>query len=126
MLELHTLYTSLFYHETLANLYLLVFIFHFIVEISIGIFFHFSVCFLPLVVLSYTYILLVLFLLYVFSIFIGLLIKGRLDNTEVSIKYGKAMQRNWKHRVHKTKTNETKNTTQYMLDTTIWKRAQNT
>ena len=126
MLELHTLYTSLFYHETLANLYLLVFIRHFIVEISIGIFFHFSVCFLPLVVLSYTYILFVLFLLFVFSIFIGLLIKGRLDNTEVSIKYGKSMQRNWQHRVHKTKTNETKNTTQYVLDTTICKRTQNT
>jgi hypothetical protein len=44
----------------------------------------------------------------VFSIFIGLLIKGRLDNTEVSIKYGKSMQRNWQHRVRKTKTNETK------------------
>ena len=126
MLELHTLYTSLFYHETLANLYLLVFILHFIVEISIGIFFHFSVRFLPLVVLSYTYIVFVLFLLFVFSIFIGLLIKGRLDNTEVSIKYGKSMQRNWQHRVHKTKTNETKNTTQYVLDTTICKRIQNT
>jgi hypothetical protein len=62
----------------------------------------------------------------VFSIFIGLLIKGRLDNTEVSIKYGKSMQRNWQHRVHKTKTNETKNTTQYVLDTTICKRTQNT
>jgi hypothetical protein len=36
MLELHTLYTSLFYHETLANLYLLVFILHFIVDICLG------------------------------------------------------------------------------------------
>jgi hypothetical protein len=62
----------------------------------------------------------------VFSIFIGLLIKGRLDNTEVSIKYGKSMQRNWQDGVHKTKTNETKNTTQYVLDTTICKRTQNT
>ena len=126
MLELHTLYASLFYHETLANLYLLIFIFNFIVEISIGIFSHFSVCFFPLVVLSYTYIVFVLFLLFVFSIFIGLLIRGRLDNTEVSIKYGKSMQRNWQHRVHKTKKNETTNTTQYVLDTTICKRTQHT
>jgi hypothetical protein len=39
----------------------------------------------------------------VFSICIGLLIKGRLDNTEVSIQYGQSMQKNWQHRVHKTK-----------------------
>jgi len=29
------------------------------------------------------------------------------------------IQRNWQHRVHKTKKNKTKNTAQYILDTTI-------
>jgi len=121
MLELHTFHTSCF---IIKRSQILFFFLHFIVEISIGIFFHFYLCFFPLVVLSYTYILFVLFLLFVFSIFIGLLIKRRLDNTEVSIKHGQSMQRNWQHRVHKTKTNETKDTTQYVLDTTLCKRTQ--
>ena len=29
------------------------------------------------------------------------------------------IQRNWQHRVHKTKKNKTKNITQYVLDTTM-------
>ena len=33
-------------------------------------------------------------------------------------------QRNWQHMIHKTKKNKTKNTTQYVLDTTIRKQTQ--
>ena len=34
------------------------------------------------------------------------------------------IQRNWQHKVHQMKKNKTKNTTQYVLDTTIRKRTQ--
>jgi hypothetical protein len=35
-----------------------------------------------------------------------------------------AIQRNWQHWAYKTKTSETKNTTQYVLDTIIRKQTQ--
>ena len=34
------------------------------------------------------------------------------------------IQRNWQHRVHKTKKKQSKNTTQYVLDTTMRKHTQ--
>ena len=36
----------------------------------------------------------------------------------------KTIQRNWQHRVHKMKKNKTKNTTQYVLGTTMRKQTQ--
>ena len=46
-----------------------------------------------------------------------------LENTESAIKMNKP-EKNWQHRVHKTKKNKTKNTTHYVLDTTLRKRKQ--
>ena len=60
--------------------------------------------------------------------------KWKLDNTQGSIKNGQSREsgnigyprrrkdRNWQHRVHKTKIK--KNTRQYVLDTTIRKQTQ--
>jgi hypothetical protein len=46
-----------------------------------------------------------------------------LDNTEGAIQKS-TIQRNWQHRVHRTKKNQNKNTTQYVLDTIIRKQTQ--
>jgi hypothetical protein len=39
-------------------------------------------------------------------------------------RHKRTIQRNWQHRVHKSKKNEIKNTTQYVSDTTIRKQTQ--
>ena len=47
-----------------------------------------------------------------------------LENTEGTTKQ-RTIQRNWQHSVYKTKkTNQSKNGTQYVLDTTIRKQTQ--